>query len=122
MRRLLAALIVLAMTGSSAAALGIASPSAAHGCCKVRVQAAHPCHTTTLSCCKPAPDPDRQSTVPPASGSLVAAPELLALHHAAAIPPDVVAAARAYALVAHAEARLKSPPDLIYLRNTVLLV
>jgi len=123
MRRFVALLIVLALTGSSAAALCAAAPAAsAHACCKVRMEPAHPCHTTTLSCCKPAPEPDRQSTVPPASGPLVAAPELIVFHHAAAIPPDVLAAARAFALVAHAEARFKSPPDPVYLRNAVLLV
>ena len=123
MRRLVALLIVFTLTGSSVAALTAAAPAAsAHACCKVRVETAHRCHTTTLTCCKPAPQPDRQSTVPPASGPLVAAPELLVLHHAQAVPADMTAAARAFALVAHAEARFKSPPDPVYLRNAALLV
>jgi hypothetical protein len=122
MRRLVALLIVLALTGSSGAALSAVSPVAAHGCCKARVQAAHRCRTMTLTCCKPAPQPDRQSTVPPASGPLVPAPELLVQHHAAALLPDVIAAARAFALAAHAEGRFKAPFDPLYLRNTVLLV
>jgi hypothetical protein len=122
MRRFVALLIVLALAGSPAVAGGVAGPAAsAHGCCKVKVQAAPACHDTRVSCCKPAPRPEREST-PAASGPLVAAPELLVLHPVAAIAPDVTAAARASALAAHAQARFKSPPDPVYLRNAVLLV
>jgi hypothetical protein len=127
--RLPALLLILTFwsTGFAPAVAGQTSGTRDHACCRA-MQAAAMSHdgcgtkAPAMKCCGPASDRGSSPQGPPVSASTSHQPELTPLKgHAGDAPATPVLVARS---VAHAfeAARLKLPPDPLYLRHLVLLV
>lgn len=121
-RRISALVVTLAVLvpalGLPTQGLAAVPASTPHACC-MRVGAALHCRTLVLTCC---PAGNRHSETTPPVAATTGGTTLVPVHGdhvATAVTPDTV---RVLAADAHSLARLKAPPDPLYLKHLTLIV